>query len=120
MSVVAILSLARGGVKRAGAKFRAVCGASGCRGVVSGRARAAAAPAAAPQRAVAADALGRDDRHARQPRPARPPSSRTALKTFAETALADADSNWKRADYPVLIVNALRMLVAVCPDYQTA
>ena len=35
-------------------------------------------------------------------------------------ALSDADSDWKRDDYPVLIVNALRMLVAVSPDYQTS
>jgi uncharacterized protein (DUF1800 family) len=47
-------------------------------------------------------------------------SSRSALRAFAQTALADADSSWKRAEYPVLIVNALRLLVAVCPDYQTS
>ncbi|HXV96423.1 MAG TPA: DUF1800 domain-containing protein [Gaiellaceae bacterium] len=45
--------------------------------------------------------------------------TRAALRTFAETALADADSSWKRAEYPVLIVNALRVLFAVSPDYQT-
>jgi len=45
--------------------------------------------------------------------------TRAALTTFAETALADADSSWKRAEYPVLVVNALRVLFAVSPDYQT-
>ena len=45
--------------------------------------------------------------------------TRSTLRTFAENALADADSSWKRAEYPVLIVNALRVLLAVSPDYQT-
>jgi uncharacterized protein (DUF1800 family) len=45
---------------------------------------------------------------------------RTALRGFAQRALSDADSSWKKDDYPVLIVNALRMLVAVSPDYQTS
>ena len=47
------------------------------------------------------------------------PASRQALQAFAATALSDADQNWERAEYPVLIVNALRMLVAISPDYQT-
>ena len=47
------------------------------------------------------------------------PASRQALQTFAAAALSDADQNWERAEYPVLIVNALRMLVAISPDYQT-
>jgi len=46
--------------------------------------------------------------------------TRTTLRIFAQTALGDADSTWKRAEYPVLIVNALRMLIAVSPDYQTS
>ncbi|HXV32584.1 MAG TPA: DUF1800 domain-containing protein [Gaiellaceae bacterium] len=46
-------------------------------------------------------------------------ATRTALRGFAETALADADSSWKRAEYPVLVVNALRVLFAISPDYQT-
>ena len=45
--------------------------------------------------------------------------TRAALLGFASTALADADQNWKKAQYPVLVLNALRMLVAVSPDYQT-
>jgi uncharacterized protein (DUF1800 family) len=51
--------------------------------------------------------------------PTTTPETRGALRGFAEAALADADQSWKRADYPVLVVNALRMLVAVSPDYQT-
>jgi hypothetical protein len=45
-------------------------------------------------------------------------STRAALTAFAETALADADSSWKRAEYPVLVVNALRV-PSPLPDYQT-
>jgi len=47
-------------------------------------------------------------------------ASRRALRSFAHTALGDANANWKRDTYPVLIVNALRILVAVSPDYQTS
>ena len=47
------------------------------------------------------------------------PESRQALTTFAATALGDADQSWERAEYPVLIVNALRLLIAVSPDYVT-
>jgi len=46
-------------------------------------------------------------------------STRTALRSFAQNALADADSGWKRDEYPVLLLNALRILFAVSPDYQT-
>jgi uncharacterized protein (DUF1800 family) len=45
--------------------------------------------------------------------------TRTALLGFATSALADADQAWKKDQYPVLVLNALRMLVAVSPDYQT-
>jgi uncharacterized protein (DUF1800 family) len=48
------------------------------------------------------------------------PESRQALTNFAATALADADQAWERAEYPVLIVNALRLLIAVSPDYLTS
>jgi uncharacterized protein (DUF1800 family) len=48
------------------------------------------------------------------------PESREALRTFAAAALADADQAWERAEYPVLIVNALRLLIAVSPDYLTS
>ena len=47
------------------------------------------------------------------------PASRQALRNFEAAALSDADQSWERAEYPVLIVNALRMLIAVSPDYQT-
>ncbi|HEY7003232.1 MAG TPA: DUF1800 domain-containing protein [Gaiellaceae bacterium] len=46
--------------------------------------------------------------------------SRAALLKFAQAALSDADQSWKRAEYPVLTLNALRMLVAICPDVQTS
>ena len=46
-------------------------------------------------------------------------STRTALRTFAQNALDDAASTYERNTYPVLIVNALRMLFAISPDYQT-
>ncbi len=42
-----------------------------------------------------------------------------ALKRFANAALDDADSNWKKKQYPALIENALRQLIACSPDYQT-
>ncbi len=49
-------------------------------------------------------------------------SSRThdSLLRFAKRALKDADSNWKKESYPILIENGLRQLVAVSPDYQTS
>jgi uncharacterized protein (DUF1800 family) len=43
-----------------------------------------------------------------------------ALKSFARTALADADENWKKRAYPALIENALRQLLASSPDLQTS
>jgi hypothetical protein len=48
------------------------------------------------------------------------PASRQALANFAATALADADQAWERAEYPVLIINALRLLIAVSPDFVTS
>ncbi len=46
-------------------------------------------------------------------------NGRNALKGFVKAAMSDADQNWKEETYPVLIVNALRLLIAVSPDYQT-
>jgi uncharacterized protein (DUF1800 family) len=46
--------------------------------------------------------------------------TRRALRTFAAAALADADSEWERDTYPVMILNALRILFAISPDYQTS
>ena len=43
-----------------------------------------------------------------------------ALKTFAARAVGDADQRWKKAQYPALIENALRHLIAISPDLQTS
>ena len=51
--------------------------------------------------------------------PALSEPTRRALLDFAGRALADADRSWKRRQYPVLIENALRHLVATSPDLQT-
>jgi uncharacterized protein (DUF1800 family) len=53
----------------------------------------------------------------------RPPLSRRtrrALRAFAARAVADADRKWKKEQYPPLIENALRHLIAASPDLQTA
>ena len=51
--------------------------------------------------------LGRDTRH--------------ALHTFAHRALGDAKgAAWKREQYPVMVQNALRQLIAVSPELQAA
>jgi len=42
------------------------------------------------------------------------------LHSFASRALADADRNWKKKQYPPLVENALRQLIAISPDLQTA
>jgi uncharacterized protein (DUF1800 family) len=42
------------------------------------------------------------------------------LKRFAKRALHDANSDWKKHQYPALIENALRQLLAVSPDLQTS
>jgi hypothetical protein len=34
--------------------------------------------------------------------------------------MGDARQSWKRKSYPVLVENALRQLIAVSPDLQTA
>jgi len=41
------------------------------------------------------------------------------LKRFAKRALSDAHSQWKKEQYPALIENALRQLLAASPDLQT-
>jgi uncharacterized protein (DUF1800 family) len=43
-----------------------------------------------------------------------------ALRGFVDNALSDADVSWKRTEYPTLIENALRQLLAISPDYQTS
>jgi uncharacterized protein (DUF1800 family) len=54
---------------------------------------------------------------------ANPPLSPTVhagLRDYATRALATADERWKRETYPVLIENALRMLIVTSPDYLTS
>jgi Protein of unknown function (DUF1800) len=47
--------------------------------------------------------------------------TRKALLDFANASLGDAArTSWKRKQYPVLIQNALRHLIAVSPDFLTA
>jgi hypothetical protein len=41
------------------------------------------------------------------------------LKHFAKRALSDAHSSWKKEQYPALVENALRQLLASSPDLQT-
>lgn len=45
---------------------------------------------------------------------------RAGLERYAADTLATADEPWKKKTYPVLAVNALRMLVATSPDYLTS
>jgi uncharacterized protein (DUF1800 family) len=48
-------------------------------------------------------------------------ATRAALVTFARSALEDAGrESWKRRQYPVMAQNALRHLIAVSPELQTA
>jgi uncharacterized protein (DUF1800 family) len=47
-------------------------------------------------------------------------ATRGALHDYARRALATADEPWKGETYPVLIENALRMLVATTPDALTS
>ena len=42
-----------------------------------------------------------------------------ALKRFATRSLSDAHARWKKEQYPALIENALRQLLATAPDLQT-
>jgi len=53
--------------------------------------------------------------------PALSDATRAALLQFAQTALADAGKQkWKQQQYPALVENALRQLIAVSPDVQTS
>jgi hypothetical protein len=48
-------------------------------------------------------------------------STQEALASVAHAAFADAKgTDWKKQQYPVLLENALRLLVAVSPDVQTS
>jgi uncharacterized protein (DUF1800 family) len=52
-------------------------------------------------------------------RPQLTPPTKRALKRFAARAVADADRKWKKEQYPPLIENALRHLIAISPDQNT-
>jgi uncharacterized protein (DUF1800 family) len=47
-------------------------------------------------------------------------ATRGSLERYARAAMATADEDWERRSYPALTENALRMLVAVSPDYLTS
>jgi uncharacterized protein (DUF1800 family) len=54
-------------------------------------------------------------------KPALGDSTRAALLAFAQAALGDASkSSWKRKQYPAMVQNGLRHLIAVSPELQTA
>jgi len=42
------------------------------------------------------------------------------LSRFAKRALKDANARWKKEQYPPLVENALRQLLATAPDFQTS
>ena len=48
------------------------------------------------------------------------PATRAALLAFAQRSLSDAVDEWQKDTYPLMTENALRQLVAVSPDLQTA
>jgi uncharacterized protein (DUF1800 family) len=48
------------------------------------------------------------------------PATRKLLLAFVHSAIADAGEGWEKKSYPPMIFNALRQLVAVSPDQQTA
>jgi uncharacterized protein (DUF1800 family) len=52
--------------------------------------------------------------------PALSPPTHRALKSFAAHAIGDADRKWKKEQFPPLIENALRHLIAISPDLQTS
>jgi hypothetical protein len=53
--------------------------------------------------------------------PALTPATHRQLLRFTQRALHDAHADkWKQVQYPVLIENALRHLIAMSPDLQTA
>ncbi len=48
------------------------------------------------------------------------PATSSLLLDFARRALGDANADWEKQVYPTLVENALRQLIAVSPDLQTA
>jgi uncharacterized protein (DUF1800 family) len=54
-------------------------------------------------------------------KPALADGTHAALMHFARAALGDAGKDtWKQQQYPVLVENALRQLIAIAPDLQTS
>ena len=54
-------------------------------------------------------------------KPALGDATHSALMHFARAALGDAGKDtWKQQQYPVLVENALRQLIAISPDLQTS
>ena len=50
-----------------------------------------------------------------------PTATHAALMHFARAALGDAGKDtWKQQQYPVLVENALRQLIAISPELQTS
>jgi uncharacterized protein (DUF1800 family) len=45
-------------------------------------------------------------------------ATQAALREYARSALDTATATWERQQYPALVVNALRALVTIAPDYQ--
>jgi uncharacterized protein (DUF1800 family) len=53
--------------------------------------------------------------------PALGPKTTAALATFADGAIRDAGSaQWKRKQYPPMVLNGLRHLIALSPEFQAA
>ena len=50
----------------------------------------------------------------------RPETRARARALRARPRCATADEDWKRDAYPPLVLNAVRQLLAVSPDFQTA
>ena len=46
--------------------------------------------------------------------------TKLVLHRFAKRSLADARADWQKNQYPVLVENGLRLLIAVSPDYLTS
>ena len=46
--------------------------------------------------------------------------TRDALATFSASCLPSVMASWQQGPYRAMRLNALRQLVATCPDYQTS
>jgi uncharacterized protein (DUF1800 family) len=47
-------------------------------------------------------------------------TTRAGLERYATQALATADNKWKQGQWPPLVLNALRVLIPLTPDYLTS